>query len=201
MIALIIQLNLECFFSNDPINQWLFNYFETNYQEKDGINIEKLLYLLHPALTPNDLREKVKKLSSPIFIFNKPIYDVESKNIVQQVGVTNQGVPRYSVVSSYRFRGINDEEFSRCFKAVLYHEIGHYFNAPPEDIPDRMKDFGLHHYTDSETGDGTLCVLRKGRLRINNWKRFADDIERTGVIYCNKCFNTIKDSLINMNSD
>jgi predicted Zn-dependent protease len=142
----------------------------------------------NPITKPQNIKilyedeEKLHKRSGlSVIVLGEDIFDNDTKFVI---GEACENL--YALFSVVRFRELKSDMKDLCIKIEMFHEIGHLFGAPPEDRSDLVESLGKH---DPEY---EKCVMRQGLIVPDHWIGFAKDYKKTGIIYCERCSNTIK---------
>lgn len=113
-----------------------------------------------------------------LFILDSDLY-YEGTNFV--FGLTSKGIG--SLVSTYRFKELDDKVRYDCIKTAVMHELGHLFGLVPETRSSVNESLGIHC--------NNICIMRQG-LSIDEWINITNHRLEYGIL-CSPCSKDLKD--------
>jgi len=103
--------------------------------------------------------------------------DMYSRGTNFVIGLAHKGIG--TLISTFRFRGLNDYSKYECIKTETMHELGHVFGLLPEYRTQDVEDSLGKHCTN-------LCIMRQGIKLPDDWVRMTNDRLIYGAL-CNDC--------------
>jgi predicted Zn-dependent protease len=115
-----------------------------------------------------------------ILIVRSDIYAEEDNFLV---GIAREGFG--TVISTYRFNGLDDKLKYECIKTETMHELGHVFGLLPDNRTEDVEDsLGLHC--------ANRCIMRQGLNVPEDWINMTKDRLRYDAL-CKRCEKDLKD--------
>lgn len=115
-----------------------------------------------------------------ILVLCSDIYMDEDTSFV--VGLSDKDSP--VILSTFRFKGLLEEQRGQCFKIVAMHEIGHMFGLPSESRDKNVENNLGRHCTNK-------CIMRQGRYVPWDFLKITTDRLKYSAL-CSDCIKDLK---------
>lgn len=90
-----------------------------------------------------------------------------------------------TVVSTHRFRGLDDKTRYECVKTETMHELGHVFGLIPQDRAEDV-DYSLGKHCTN------VCTMRQGLRVPIDWIIYSGERVTSGRAFCNRCTQDLR---------
>jgi len=116
-----------------------------------------------------------------VFIVKIDIY-LEEGNTRFVIGAGKEG--HCAIISTYRFKDLDDNRKYKVIKTEAMHEIGHVFGIPNNNRKTNVENnIGLHCTNE--------CVMRQGLCVPDDWIEMTNDRLESGKPLCDECTNDL----------
>ena len=108
--------------------------------------------------------------------------DMHSQGTNFVIGLAQAGIG--TVISTHRFKGLDDRLKRECVKTETMHEVGHVFGLIPDNRTENV-DYSLGKHCANK------CVIRQGLRLPDDWINMTKDRLRYGAL-CQPCQRYLK---------
>jgi predicted Zn-dependent protease len=107
------------------------------------------------------------------------MYDRDTNFVI---GLGGEGIG--TIISTYQFKGLDENSKYECIKTETMHELGHVFGLLPDYRTRNVENSLGKHCAD-------ICIMRQGLRLPDDWVKMTNDRLRYGAL-CDNCKTDLK---------